>query len=417
MKEGGRVGITQRRGGWEDLFATRTRGDVGGGLGSILALSTATDLISFSGGFPDPATFPGPVLAEILGKLIAAGDASAMQYAPTPGLPGPRAFIAERLDKLEGRSPGEAELLITSGAIEALELLSKTFLDPGDLVLVESPTYLGAIMAFRSFQANVVGVPIDDDGLDVEALERRLAGGEVPKILYTIPDHQNPAGVSLSEERRRALVELARRYGFLVVEDVAYRELGFAGDRPTSLWSLAPDAVVQVGTFSKTFFPGIRLGWAAGPEEVVANLVLAKQNTDQCAGALGQRLLEEYGRRGLLEEQNLRSRALYGWRCSVLLDALETHMPEGVAWTQPRGGFFCWLTLSHGIDAVELSERAMAERVAFVPGVPFFADGRGRNNLRLAFSRIDDELIPEGVRRLAALVRRAVKEPSSDDRR
>lgn len=406
------MGITERRAGWEDLFAIRSRGDVGGGLGSILALSTATDLISFSGGFPDPATFPGPVLAEILGSLIAAGDASAMQYAPTPGLPGPRAFIAERLDRLEGRCPGDGEFLITSGAIEALELLSKTFLDPGDLVLVESPTYLGAIMAFRSFQATVEGVPIDNDGLDIEALERRVAGGRVPKLLYTIPDHQNPAGVSLSEERRRALVELARRYGFLVVEDVAYRELGFAGDRPTSLWSLAPDAVVQVGTFSKTFFPGVRLGWAAGPGEVVANLVLAKQNTDQCAGALGQRLLEEYGRRGLLEEQNLRSRALYGRRCSVLLDALETHMPEGVAWTRPRGGFFCWLTLPHGVDAVGLSERAMAERVAFVPGVPFFPDGRGRNNLRLAFSRIDDEVIPEGVRRLAALIRRAVKEPS-----
>lgn len=412
MKEGGRVGITQRRREWEDLFAARTRGDVGGGLGSILALSTATDLISFSGGFPDPATFPGPVLAEILGSLMAAGDASAMQYAPTPGLPGPRAFIAERLDRLEGRRPGEAEFLITSGAIEALELVSKTFLDPADLVLVESPTYLGAIMAFRSFQADVEGVPIDHDGLDVEALERRVAGGRVPKLLYAIPDHQNPAGVSLSEERRLALVELARRYGFLVVEDVAYRELGFAGDRPASLWSLAPDAVVQVGTFSKTFFPGVRLGWAAGPEEVVANLVLAKQNTDQCAGALGQRLLEEYGRRGHLEEQNLRSRALYGRRCSVLLDALETHMPEGVAWTRPRGGFFCWLTLPPGIDAVELAERAMSERVAFVPGVPFFPDGRGRNNLRLAFSRIDDEVIPEGVRRLAALIRRAVKEPS-----
>jgi 2-aminoadipate transaminase len=401
----GGMEITQRRDGWEDLFATRTRGDVGEGLGSILALSTATGLISFSGGFPDPATFPGPVLAEILGKIIGAGDASAMQYAPTPGLPGPRAFIAERLKRLEGRRPDEAEFLITSGTIEALELLSKTFLDPGDLVLVEGPTYLGAIMAFRSFQADVEGVPIDNDGLDIEALERRLAEGRVPKILYTIPEHQNPAGVSLSAERRPALVDLARRYGFLVVEDVAYRELAFTGDRLTSLWSLAPDAVVQAGTFSKTFFPGVRLGWAAGPEEVVANLVLAKQNTDQCAGALGQRLLEEYGRQGLLEEQNARARTLYARRCSVLLEALEKLMPEGLAWTQPRGGFFCWLTLPDGVDAMELSQKAMAERVAFVPGVPFFPDGRGRNNLRLAFSRIDDEVIPEGVRRLAALVR------------
>jgi 2-aminoadipate transaminase len=411
------MGITQRKGEWKDLFATRTRGDVGEGLSSILALSTATDVISFSGGFPDPATFPGPVLAEILGRLIEAGDASAMQYAPTPGLPGPRAFIAERLERLEGRRPDEGEFLITSGTIEALELLSKTFLDPGDLVLVEGPTYLGAIMAFRSFQADVECVPIDRDGLDIEALERRVAGGRVPKFLYTIPDHQNPAGVSLSAERRWALVDLARRYGFLVVEDVAYRELGFAGDRLASLWSLAPDAVVQAGTFSKTFFPGVRLGWAAGPEEVVANLVLAKQNTDQCAGALGQRLLEEYGRQALLEEQNAKARTLYGRRCSVLLEALETYMPEGLAWTRPRGGFFTWLTLPDGIDAVELSQRAMAERVAFVPGAPFFPDGRGRNNLRLAFSRIDDDLIAEGVRRLAGLVRRAVKEVSSDDRR
>jgi 2-aminoadipate transaminase len=395
---------------WEDRFAARTREEVGAGLGSILALSTATDLISFSGGFPDPATFPGPALAEILGSLIDAGDASAMQYAPTPGLPGPRAFIAARLERLEGRRPEEAELLITSGAIEALELLSKTFLDPGDPVLVEGPTYLGAIMAFRSFQADVECLPIDHDGLDPDALERRLAAGRVPKLLYTIPDHQNPAGLTLSAERRQVLVELARRHGFLLVEDVAYRELGFAGARLPSLWALAPDAVVQIGTFSKTFFPGVRLGWAAGPAEVVAKLVLAKQNTDQCAGALGQRLLEEYGRRGLLEEQHARAVSLYGRRCSLLLDALEAHMPDGVAWTRPRGGFFCWLTLPDGVDAAKLAVTAMAEGVAFVPGAPFFPDGRGRSNLRLAFSRIDDELIPQGVRRLAPLIQRAAKE-------
>jgi 2-aminoadipate transaminase len=395
---------------WENRFAARTREEVGSGLGSILALSTATELISFSGGFPDPATFPGPALAEILGSLIDAGDASAMQYAPTPGLPGPRAFIAARLERLERRRPEEAELLITSGAIEALELLSKTFLDPGDLILVEGPTYLGAIMAFRSFQADVECLPIDHDGLDPEALERRLAAGRVPKLLYTIPDHQNPAGLTLSAERRRVLVELSRRHGFLLVEDVAYRELGFAGARLPSLWSLAPDTVVQIGTFSKTFFPGVRLGWAAGPAKVVAKLVLAKQNTDQCAGALGQRLLEEYGRRGLLEEQNARAVSLYRRRCSLLVDALEAHMPDGVAWTRPRGGFFCWLTLPDGVDAAKLSATAMAEGVAFVPGAPFFPDGRGRNNLRLSFSRIDDDLIPQGVRRLAPLIRRAVKE-------
>ena len=411
------MGTSIRSRRWDELFAARTR-DASEGLASILALSTARDIISFSGGFPDPATFPGPVLAEILDKLIAAGDTSTMQYAPTLGLPGPRAFIAERLERLEGRPPEEeGELLITSGNVEALELLSKTFVDPGDLVLVERPSYLGAIMAFQSFQADVRDVPMDDDGLEVEALERRLARGERPKFLYTIPDHQNPAGVSLSEERRRALVELSRRYRFLVVEDVAYRELGFHQDRIPSLWSLAPDTVLQAGTFSKTFFPGVRLGWAAGPSEVVAKLVVAKQNTDQCAGALGQRLLEEYGRQGLLDEQNARARSLYARRWSLLHEALEGDMPEGVNWTRPRGGFFTWLTLPPGLDAIDLGEQAMAEGVAFVPGVPFFPDGRGRNNLRLAFSRIEDKEISEGVRRLASLFRRALEEATNHDRR
>jgi 2-aminoadipate transaminase len=299
--------------------------------------------------------------------------------------------------------------MITSGAIEALELLGKSFLDPGDLVFVEGPTYLGAIMAFRSFQANVVAVPMDDNGLVVEGLERALARHGRPKLLYTIPDHQNPAGVSLSSDRRGALVEIVRRHGFLMVEDVAYRELGFTDDRPTSLWTLGPDVVVQVGTFSKTFFPGVRLGWAAGPAEVVAQMVLAKQNTDQCAGALGQRLLEEYGRGGGLEEQAARARELYGRRCTLLLAALDASMPHGVRWTRPRGGFFSWVTLPRSIDTVELAEAALDRKVAFVPGAPFYPDGRGRNTLRLAFSKVDDNVIAEGIERLAEVIGTAQK--------
>ena len=238
---------------------------MGEGLAAILALSGATDLISFSGGFPDPSTFPGPVLAEILAELLASGDASALQYSPTRGLPGPRAFVAGRLERMEGHRPADGELMITSGAIEALELLSKAFLDSGDLVLVEGPTYLGAIMAFQSFEADVEAVPMDGDGLMVDRLEQVLRTGRRPKLLYTIPDYQNPAGVSLSLERRERLVEVARHHGLLVVEDVAYRELGFDDVRLPSLWSLAPDTVVQCGTYSKTFFPGVRLGWGAGP--------------------------------------------------------------------------------------------------------------------------------------------------------
>jgi 2-aminoadipate transaminase len=225
-----------------------------------------------------------------------------------------------------------------------------------------------------------------------------------PKLLYTIPDHQNPAGVSLSAERRARLVDLARRHGFLIVEDVAYRELGFADAAPPSLWSLAPEVVVQAGTTSKTFFPGVRLGWAVGPGPVVAQLVSAKQNTDQCAGALGQRLYEEYVRRGWIDEQLAASRALYRRKSERMLAALERSMSDGVRWTRPQGGFFSWLTLPEGCDAVGLAARAAESGVGITPGTLFFPDGRGADNVRLSFSLVDETQIDEGIERLAALV-------------
>jgi 2-aminoadipate transaminase len=387
---------------WEALFAERTRAGAGDGIAAILGLLANPDLISFAGGFPDPLTFPAERAAQLLSELAAAGDVSAFQYSPTQGLAGTRDALAARLESLQGTRPADDELLVTSGGIEALELVTKSFLDAGDTVVVEGPTYVGAIMAFRSFQAEVVAVPLDEDGLDVDALETALAAGLRPKLLYTIPDHQNPAGVTLSAERRAALVELARRFGFLIVEDVAYRELGFDGTAPASLWSLAPDVVVQAGTTSKTFFPGVRLGWAVGPAEVVAQLVSAKQNTDQCSGALGQRLFEEYARRGWIDEQLERSRALYARKGARLLAALERTMPAGVEWTRPRGGFFSWLTVPG--DAAEVARRAADEGVAVVPGALFYPDGRGTSNIRLSFSMVDEELIDAGVERLAALV-------------
>jgi 2-aminoadipate transaminase len=379
---------------WEAAFAERTRAGAGDGIAAILGLLANPDLISFAGGFPDPQTFPAARVAELAGDL----DATAFQYAPTRGLEGTRDAIAGRLD----RRPGDDELLVTSGGIEALELVAKSFLDRGDDVVVEAPTYLGALMAFRNYEAEIHTVPLDDDGLDVDALAALLETGLHPKLLYTIPDHQNPAGVTLAAGRRTTLVELARRYGFLVVEDVAYRELGFDGTAPPSLWSLAPDVVVQAGTTSKTFFPGVRLGWAAGPAEVIAQLVSAKQNTDQCSGALGQRLFEEYVRRGWIDEQLRASRALYGEKCALLLDALAASMPETVEWTTPRGGFFSWLTLP--VDATELAARAAEAGVAVVPGALFYPDGRGTNNLRLSFSMVDRSLIAGGIERLASLV-------------
>jgi len=379
---------------WEALFAGRTRTGHGDALAAVLALANVRDLVSFAGGFPDPATFP----AERLQELFAGLDATAFQYAPTAGLPGVRDFLGGRLDP----RPDEQGLMVTSGSIEALELCGKAFLDPGDTVLVEGPTYMGAIMSFQSFEADVVAVPLDADGLQVDELEAVLADGLRPKLLYTIPDYQNPAGVSLSAERRTALVDLARRYGFLVVEDVAYRDLGWEAEQPPTLWSLGPDVVVQAGTFSKLFFPGVRLGWAAGPPEVVAKLVWAKQLTDQCSGALGQRLLEEHGRRGWLDEQIAGARELYRARCVAMLSALDRHLADRADWTRPGGGFFTWLTVP--VDASELARRAIEVKVAFVPGLPFYSDGRGVHNARLSFSRVTEDEIDVGIERLATLL-------------
>jgi 2-aminoadipate transaminase len=398
------VAVSPETRSWEALFAARTRGDVGEGIAAVLSFLGLPGVISFAGGFPDPLTFPRERAAALVEEFAATGEASAFQYAPTRGLAGPLDALAGRLEVLQGRRPADDELLITSGAIEALELVGKSFLDRGDVVVVEGPTYLGAIMAFRSFEAEVVAVPLDEHGLEVDELERQLVAGLRPKLVYTIPDHQNPAGVSLAAERRGPLVELARRYGFLIVEDVAYRELGFDGEALPSLWSVAPDVVVQTGTTSKTFFPGVRLGWAAGPAEVSAQLVSAKQNTDQCAGALGQRLFEEYVRRGWIDEQLEASRSLYRRKCERTLRALERAMPPETRWTRPEGGFFSWLTLPVGGDAVELGRRAVERGVGIVPGTLFFPDERGAGNVRLSFSLVDEALIDDGIERLAALV-------------
>ena len=394
---------------WSASFARRTQTLGGGEITAILSLAGATDVITFSGGFPDPATFPRDVLGEIAAKLIATDVAVALQYSPTEGLPGLRDYVAGRLASLQGQRPAAGELMITSGGIDCMELIAKSMVDTGDVVVVEAPTYLGAIMAFRGYEADLRGVPMDDDGMRVDVLADLLATGLRPKVLYTIPDHQNPTGLSIAADRRAELVDLARRYHFLILEDVAYRELGFEDTAPPSLWSQAPDVVVQAGTFSKTFFPGVRLGWAAGPSEIITQLVTAKQNSDQCSGALGQRMLEEYGRGGHLDRQLVESRALYARRAALMNDALRAHMPDGTTWTSPRGGFFTWVTAPDGVDTVALSPAASARKVAYVPGQPFYPGQGGATQMRLAYSRVSDELIDEGARRLGDLVRTALE--------
>jgi 2-aminoadipate transaminase len=395
---------------WSAGLAQRTHALGGGEITAILALAGATDVITFSGGFPDPATFPTEILSGIAARLISEDAAVCLQYSATEGIASVRDFVAGRLAVLEGNQPDPGGLMISSGGIDCMELLAKSYLDPGDAVVAEAPTYLGGIMAFRGYEADVRGVRMDGDGMRVDELADLLAGGLRPKILYTIPDFQNPTGLSMSAERRHELVRLARKYGFLICEDVAYRELGFETAPPVSLWSLAPDVVLQAGTFSKILFPGVRLGWAAGPPEIISRLVVAKQNSDQCSGALGQRMLEEYGRGGYLDRQIVLSRALYARRAALTTQALTAHMPAGTTWTTPQGGFYVWVTAPDGVDTVALSAAARDRKVAYVPGRPFYPGDDGAAQIRLAYSRVADDVIDEGIRRIGEVFRSALEE-------
>jgi 2-aminoadipate transaminase len=373
-------------------------------LTAILA-GTPPGVLSMTGGFPNPETFPREVLEEIVARLVRDDAAVALQYTPCEGVPSVRAYLAERQEELQGRRPAPDELIVTSGGMECIALASQVLVDPGDAIAVEDPTYLGALMAFAGVEADVHGIPMDADGLQVEALEERLADGLRPRFLYVIPEYQNPTGRSMPPARRAALVELCRRHGVLILEDVAYRELAFSGSPAPSLWSLGPDVVVQAGTFSKTFFPGVRLGWAVGPRDVVAQMAAAKQTTDQCAGGLGQRMLEAYGRAGHFERRLPAARALYASRWRALERAFRRHLPAGCAWTEPAGGFLCWLELPAPVDTVAMRPAAAAAGVAYVPGPPFHVGDDGRHALRLSFSLLSEDELDVAVERLGGVIR------------
>jgi 2-aminoadipate transaminase len=391
-------------------FARRARNRGDAELNAILA-GAPPGVLSLMGGFPNPATFPVDALDELVAGLLRDDPAGALQYTPVEGIPSVREFLLERQEQLQGRRPDAAELIVTSGGMECITLACQALVDPGDAVVVEAPTYLGALMAFAGVEADVVGVPMDEDGMLVDVLEEQLAGGLRPKLVYVIPEFQNPSGRTLSLERRRALVELCRRHGVLVLEDVAYREIGFEdGAAPPTLWSLAPDVVIQAGTFSKIFCPGVRLGWAAGPREVVAQMAAAKQITDQCAGGLGQRIVEAYGRAGHFERRIPEARDLYASHWRAVSRALRASMPAGCTWSEPEGGFFSWLELP-GIDTVAMRPAALDAGVAYVPGGPFYPGEGGRNELRLSFSYLDEDELETAVSRLAGVVLAAMRGP------
>ena len=387
-------------------FARRTRLRGGDELTAILA-GSPPGVLSMTGGFPNPATFPTDEVDEIAARLVRDDAAVALQYTPCEGIASVREYLIERQEQLQGRRPERGELIVTSGGMECIALMCQALIDPGDAIVAEAPSYLGALMAFAGAEAEVVALAMDDDGLRIDVLAERLAAGLRPKFLYTIPEYQNPTGRTLTLARRRALVELCRRHRVLIFEDVAYRELPFHGTPLPSLWSLAPDIVLQTGTFSKSLFPGVRLGWATGPADVIAELAAAKQTTDQCAGGLGQRLLEEYGRAGGFERHLPAARALYASRWAALSAALAHHMPDAVEWTEPTGGFLTWLTLPDGLDTVAMRPAATAAGVAYVPGPPFHVGAGGRNTLRLSFGHLTETELETAVERLAGVVHSA----------
>jgi 2-aminoadipate transaminase len=387
-------------------FARRARNRGDAELNAILA-GPPPGVLSLMGGFPNPATFPADALDELVAGLLRDDPAGALQYAPVEGIPSVREFLLDRHEQQQGRRPETAELIVTSGGMECIALACQALIDPGDAVVVEAPTYLGALMAFAGVEADVHGIEMDEDGMRVDLLEERLATGLRPKLVYVIPEFQNPSGRTLSLPRRQALVDLCRHHGVLILEDVAYREIAFEQEAaPPTLWSLAPDVVVQAGTFSKIFCPGVRLGWAAGPRDVIAQMAAAKQTTDQCAGGLGQRIVEAYGRAGHFERRIPEARALYASHWRAVERALREHMPPECEWSEPAGGFFTWLSLP-GIDTVELRPAALEAGVAYVPGAPFYPGDGGRDELRVSFSFLGEDELATAVSRLAGVVRAA----------
>jgi 2-aminoadipate transaminase len=391
------------------LFAQRTRVMRSSAMRDLMAITSRPEVISLAGGLPDTSTFPPETFAAQMTKIAQESSAEALQYGPTEGFEGTKAAIG-RVMAAEGMSPNPDDIIVTTGGQQALDLITKTLVDPGDVVICEAPTYPGAVPVFCSYEAETHQIPMDDDGMrvdDLEALMDRLhSQGQKPKFIYSVPSFQNPAGVTLSLERRRRLVEIARRREVLVVEDNPYGLLRFEGDPQPPLYQLdGGDYVVYVGTLSKILSPGIRLGWAVAPPPVMEKMVLGKQATDLCTSTLTQYFALEY----FAED---RWRAYVGSLCDIyrarrdaMLEALERHFPPQATWTRPGGGLFVWATLPHYIDTSDLLAKALRDNVAFVPGAAAYVDGdRGTSSMRLNFSGSGIDEIREGIRRIGAVV-------------
>jgi 2-aminoadipate transaminase len=374
----------------------------------LMAVTARPEIISLAGGFPDTASFPPATFAAAAARVAEQTCARALQYGPTEGLDEVKACIEEVMAE-EGMHVDRDEMIVTTGGQQVIDLVAKTLIDPGDVVVCEGPTYPGAVPVFSSYQADVVQIEMDDEGMRVDLLEETLDALERerrrPKFIYTVPTFQNPAGVSLSLPRRRRLVEIAHARELLVLEDSPYGLLRYEGTPDPPLLALDGGVfVMYLGTFSKILSPGIRLGWVVAPPPVLDKLKLGKQAADLCSSTLSQFMVRAYFDTADWRAYVRSLTEIYRGRRDTILDALAEFFPPEAEWTRPSGGLFVWATLPDFIDTTDLLARALRDNVAFVPGVGAYLDGRGRSAMRLNFSGVDEDAIREGVRRIGAVI-------------
>ncbi len=369
---------------------------------SLLSVVNQPGVISFAGGFPNPLSFPIPEIKQIMNEVLDEQGAQALQYGGTDGNPVLREEIAKRYIT-QGLDIDKDNIIITTASQQAIDLTARIFVNEGDTVITGLPSYLGALQAFNSYRANVVGAEKDEE---LEAVVRAMCmSGKKPKFIYAIPDFQNPSGLTMNIEQREYMVRIARKYDLLIVEDSPYREIRFEGEHQPMLASMAPERTIVLGTFSKTFTPGFRLGWVIAPKEIIYRYNLAKQSADLCSPTFDQCVAAKYLQKGLFEKNLEKTIELYRGKRDYMLRCFKKYMPPKVTWTKPDGGLFLFVSLPEGTDSRELFDMAMEQNVAFVIGEAFFCDSSGKNTLRLNFSFMDDEGIKEGVKRLATAIK------------
>jgi len=390
------------------LFASRTRVMKSSAMRDLMAVTARPEVISLAGGLPETGSFPPESFAAAAQRIAAESCARALQYGPTEGLDETKACIAEVMAAEDMRADPD-DMIVTTGGQQVIDLVTKTLIDPGDVVIAEGPTYPGAVPVFSSYQADVVQIDTDSDGMQVERLEEVLdrleREGRRPKFVYTVPSFQNPAGVTMSLHRRRRLVEIANERELLVLEDNPYGLLRYEGSAQPTLRSLDGGVyVMYLGTFSKLLSPGIRLGWVVAPPPVLEKINLGKQAADLCTSTLTQLMVSAFFDQGMWRDYVDSLNEIHRARRDAMLDALAEFFPRQAEWTRPAGGLFVWVTLPDFIDTTDLLARALRDNVAFVPGEAAYLDGRGRSSMRLNFSGSDEDTIREGVRRIGEVV-------------